>query len=668
MGIKEQIEKLRDELHKHNHRYYIEDAPVISDYEFDMLLKELENLESLHPEYAHPNSPTSRVGGNVTKSFSSVNHRYPMLSLSNTYSLEEIQEWIVRVGKSVSNVSFVCELKYDGVAIGIRYENGEMIQAVTRGDGTQGDDITNNVRTIKSVPLRLNNGFPEDFEIRGEIVMPHKAFEALNDRREAQDLPKFANPRNCTSGTLKLQDSAEVATRGLDAYLYYVLPEGVLSSSHAASIQAARELGFKVPLKEDKFIAQCTGLDQIMDFIGHWEEKRKTLPFDIDGIVIKVDDYESQQELGFTAKSPRWATAYKFKAERVPTQLNSITYQVGRTGAITPVANLEPVWLGGTTVKRASLHNSDQIELLDLYEKDVVFVEKGGEIIPKVVAVDRAKRTPNAEQVIFIDKCPECSTPLERKEGEAQHYCPNIDHCPPQLCGRIEHFISRKAMDLAGMGAETVQLLVNKEFIRNSADLYSLSFDRLIELEGFKEKSVQNILDGIQESKKIPFERVLFALGIRHVGSTVAKLLAKYFKSMYTLAQASIEEIVNVEGIGEVIAGEVYRFFREEKNAAILDALVEAGLQMEVQEDLISTVSSPITNAKIVVSGVFEHFKRSELKEVIEKHGAQNVSSISSKTSYIVAGEGMGPAKLKKAQSLGIRILSEQEFIALLGL
>ena len=668
MGIKEQIEKLRDELHKHNHRYYIEDAPVISDYEFDMLLKELENLESLHPEYAHPNSPTSRVGGNVTKSFSSVNHRYPMLSLSNTYSLEEIQEWILRVEKSVSNVSFVCELKYDGVAIGIRYENGEMVQAVTRGDGTQGDDITNNVRTIKSVPLRLNNGFPEDFEIRGEIVMPHKAFEALNERREAQDLPKFANPRNCASGTLKLQDSSEVATRGLDAYLYYVLPEGVLSSSHAASIQAARELGFKVPLKEDRFIAQCAGLDQIMDFIGHWEEKRKTLPFDIDGIVIKVDDYESQQELGFTAKSPRWATAYKFKAERVPTQLNSITYQVGRTGAITPVANLEPVWLGGTTVKRASLHNSDQIELLDLYEKDVVFVEKGGEIIPKVVAVDRAKRTPNAEQVIFIDKCPECSTPLERKEGEAQHYCPNIDHCPPQLCGRIEHFISRKAMDLAGMGAETVQLLVNKEFIRNSADLYLLSFDRLIELEGFKEKSVQNILDGIQESKKIPFERVLFALGIRHVGSTVAKLLAKHFKSMYALAQASIEEIVNVEGIGEVIAGEVYRFFREEKNAAILDALVEAGLQMEVQEDLISTVSSPITNAKIVVSGVFEHFKRSELKEVIEKHGAQNVSSISSKTSYIVAGEGMGPAKLKKAQSLGIRILSEQEFIALLGL
>ena len=668
MGIKEQIEKLRDELHKHNHRYYIEDAPVISDYEFDMLLKDLENLESLHPEYAHPNSPTSRVGGNVTKSFSSVNHRYPMLSLSNTYSLEEIQEWILRVEKSVSNVSFVCELKYDGVAIGIRYENGEMVQAVTRGDGTQGDDITNNVRTIKSVPLRLNNGFPEDFEIRGEIVMPHKAFEALNERREAQDLPKFANPRNCASGTLKLQDSSEVATRGLDAYLYYVLPEGVLSSSHAASIQAARELGFKVPLKEDRFIAQCAGLDQIMDFIGHWEEKRKTLPFDIDGIVIKVDDYESQQELGFTAKSPRWATAYKFKAERVPTQLNSITYQVGRTGAITPVANLEPVWLGGTTVKRASLHNSDQIELLDLYEKDVVFVEKGGEIIPKVVAVDRAKRTPNAEQVIFIEKCPECSTPLERKEGEAQHYCPNIDHCPPQLCGRIEHFISRKAMDLAGMGAETVQLLVNKEFIRNSADLYSLSFDRLIKLEGFKEKSVQNILDGIQESKKIPFERVLFALGIRHVGSTVAKLLAKHFKSMYALAQASIEEIVNVEGIGEVIAGEVYRFFREEKNAAILDALVEAGLQMEVQEDLISTVSSPITNAKIVVSGVFEHFKRSELKEVIEKHGAQNVSSISSKTSYIVAGEGMGPAKLKKAQSLGIRILSEQEFIALLGL
>jgi DNA ligase (NAD+) len=668
MGIKEQIEKLRDELHAHNHRYYIEDAPVVSDYEFDMLLKELENLELLHPEYAHPNSPTSRVGGNVTKSFSSVKHRYPMLSLSNTYSLEEIQEWIVRVEKSEPNVSFVCELKYDGVAIGIRYENGDMVQAVTRGDGAQGDDITNNVRTIRSVPLKLNQGYPEDFEIRGEIVMPHKAFEALNERREAKDLPKFANPRNCASGTLKLQDSSEVAARGLDAYLYYVLPEGVLSPSHAASIQLAKELGFKVPLEEDKFIAKCTGLDEIMDFIGHWEEKRKTLPFDIDGIVIKVDDYASQQTLGFTAKSPRWATAYKFKAERVHTRLNSITYQVGRTGAITPVANLEPVWLGGTTVKRASLHNSDQIELLDLYEKDVVFVEKGGEIIPKVVGVDQEKRASPAVRVAFIEKCPECATLLERKEGEAQHYCPNVDYCPPQLSGRIEHFISRKAMDIAGMGGETVQLLVNKEFIRNPADLYALTFDQLIALDGFKEKSVQNILDGIQESKKIPFERVLFALGIRHVGSTVAKVLAKHFKSMYALAEASVEEIVNVEGIGEVIAGEVYQFFREEKNAAILDALVEAELQMEILEEATAAVNSPITNAKIVVSGVFEQFKRSELKEIIEKYGAQNVSSISSKTTYVVAGEGMGPVKLKKAQSLGIRILSEQEFIQLLGL
>ncbi|MAZ96766.1 MAG: DNA ligase (NAD(+)) LigA [Flavobacteriales bacterium] len=668
MGSKERIEKLRGELHAHNHRYYVQDSPVISDYEFDMLLKELEELESKHPEYINPNSPSSRVGGSITKNFTSIKHTYPMLSLSNTYSLEEIQEWILRVEKSTAKVSFVCELKYDGVAIGIRYQNGEMIQAVTRGDGTQGDDITNNVRTIKSVPLRLDNSFPKDFEIRGEIVMPHKAFEALNKRREAEGLPKFANPRNCASGTLKLQDSSEVAKRGLDAYLYYVLPEGVLSPSHSESILASANMGFKVPLVKDKFIAKCSGLDQIMDFIDYWEDQRKNLRFDIDGIVIKVDDYESQQKLGFTAKSPRWATAYKFKAERVPTQLNSITYQVGRTGAITPVANLEPIWLGGTTVKRASLHNSDQIELLDLYEKDIVFVEKGGEIIPKVVSVDISQRNASAQQVTFIEKCPECSSLLERKEGEAQHYCPNADNCPPQLSGRIEHYISRKAMDLAGMGGETVQLLVKKGLIRNPADLYFLTFDQLIELEGFKETSVQNILDGIQQSKNVPFERVLFALGIRHVGSTVAKVLAKYFKSMYVLAQASIEEIVAVEGIGSVIASEVYGFFREEKNAIILDALVGAGLQMEVGPESITAVSSPITNAKIIVSGVFEYFTRNELKDVIEKHGAQNVSSISSKTTYIIAGDGIGPAKLQKAQSLGIRILSEQEFIELLGL
>jgi len=668
MGIKEKIVALRDELHEHNRRYYIDDAPVISDYEFDMLLKELESLEAAYPEYADPNSPSVRVGGSITKSFNTVQHRYSMLSLSNSYSLEEIQEWITRVQKSAPDASFVCELKYDGVAIGIRYENGVLVQAVTRGDGTQGDDITSNVRTIRSIPLKLNGEFPEDFEIRGEIVMPHAAFNSLNDKRTAAGLPSFANPRNCASGTLKLQDSSEVASRGLDAYLYYVLPEGVVSPSHAGAIRAAGGMGFKVPLEKNRFIEECESIDQIMDFIGHWDTARKDLSFDIDGIVIKVDSYAAQQELGFTAKSPRWATAYKFKAERVSTVLNEVTYQVGRTGAITPVANLEPVWLGGTTVKRASLHNSDQIELLNLYLGDSVFVEKGGEIIPKVVGVDLDKRAEDAAEVIFIEECPECATSLVRKEGEAQHYCPNTDSCPPQVSGRIEHYISRKAMDIAGMGSETVQLFVEKGLISHPGDLYSLTFDQLIELEGFKEKSVQNILQGIVQSKEVPFERVLFGLGIRHVGATVAKKLAKHFGSMFALAEASIEDITTVDSMGEVIAREVHGYFRSEKNAIVLDALVDAGVQMEMFQTEESFSESPITGAKIVVSGVFERFSRNELKDTIEKYGGQNVGSISGKTNYVVAGEGMGPSKLKKAESLGVPILSEQDFIELLGL
>lgn len=668
MGIKEKIVALRNELHEHNRRYYIEDAPVISDYEFDMLLKELESLEAAHPEYTDPNSPSVRVGGGITKSFNTVQHRYSMLSLSNSYSLEEIQEWITRVQKSAPEATFVCELKYDGVAIGIRYENGVLVQAVTRGDGTQGDDITSNVRTIRSIPLKLNGEFPEDFEIRGEIVMPHAAFNSLNAKRTAAGLPSFANPRNCASGTLKLQDSSEVASRGLDAYLYYVLPEGVVSPSHAGAIRAAGVMGFKVPLEKNRFIEECESIDQIMDFIGHWDTARKDLPFDIDGIVIKVDSYAAQQELGFTAKSPRWATAYKFKAERVSTVLNEVTYQVGRTGAITPVANLKPVWLGGTTVKRASLHNSDQIELLNLYLGDSVFVEKGGEIIPKVVGVDLDKRAEDAVEVIFIEECPECSTSLVRKDGEAQHYCPNTDSCPPQVSGRIEHYISRKAMDIAGMGSETVQLFVEKGLIRHPGDLYSLTFDELIELEGFKDKSVQNILDGILQSKEVPFERVLFGLGIRHVGATVAKKLAKHFGSMFALAEASIEDITAVDSMGEVIAREVYSYFRSEKNAMVLDALVEAGVQMEMIQTEESFTESPITGAKIVVSGVFKRFSRNELKDTIERYGGQNVGSISGKTNYVVAGEGMGPSKLKKAESLGVPILSEQDFIELLGL
>jgi len=668
MEIKEKIEALRNQLHEHNRKYYIDDAPVISDYEFDMLLKELESLEAAYPEYADPNSPSVRVGGGITKSFNTVQHRYSMLSLSNSYSLEEIQEWITRVQKSAPEATFVCELKYDGVAIGIRYENGVLVQAVTRGDGTQGDDITANVRTIRSIPLKLTGVFPKDFEIRGEIVMPHAAFNSLNDKRIAAGLPTFANPRNCASGTLKLQNSSEVASRGLDAYLYYVLPEGVVSSSHAGAIRAAGDMGFKVPLEKNRFIEECESIDQIMDFIGYWDTARKDLPFDIDGIVIKVDSYAAQQELGFTAKSPRWATAYKFKAERVSTVLNEVTYQVGRTGAITPVANLEPVWLGGTTVKRASLHNSDQIELLNLYLGDSVFVEKGGEIIPKVVGVDVDKRTADAAKVIFIEECPECSTALVRKEGEAQHYCPNTESCSPQVSGRIEHFISRKAMDIAGMGSETVQLFVEKGLIRHPGDLYSLTYDQLIELEGFKQKSVQNILEGILQSKEVPFERVLFGLGIRHVGATVAKKLAKHFCSMFALAEASIEDITAVESMGEVIAREVYGYFRSENNALVLDALIEAGVQLEIAQAEESITESPITGAKIVVSGVFEKFSRNELKDTIEKYGAQNVGSISGKTTYVVAGEGMGPSKLKKAESLGVPILSEQDFIELLGL
>ena len=667
MGVKEKIELLRNELHGHNRKYYIEDAPVISDYEFDMLLKELEILEAAHPEFEDPNSPSVRVGGGITKSFSTVQHRYPMLSLSNSYSLEEIQEWITRVQKSAPKATFVCELKYDGVAIGIRYQDGVLSQAVTRGDGTQGDDITANVRTIRSIPLKLIGEYPKDFEIRGEIVMPHAAFNSLNDKRTAAGMPTFANPRNCASGTLKLQDSSEVATRGLDAYLYYVLPEGVVSPSHAGAIRAAGNMGFKVPLEKNRFIEECATIDQIMDFIEYWDSARNDLPFDIDGIVIKVDSYSAQQELGFTAKSPRWATAYKFKAERLSTTLNEVTYQVGRTGAITPVANLEPVWLGGTTVKRASLHNSDQIELLDLYRGDSVFVEKGGEIIPKVVGVDLDKRPSQATAIVFIKNCPECDSELVRKEGEAQHYCLNASSCPPQLSGRIEHYISRKAMDIAGMGSETVQLLVKKGLIRHPGDLYSLTFDQLIALDGFKEKSVQNILDGVAQSKEVPFERVLFGLGIRHVGATVAKKLAKHFGSMYALAQANIEDITAVESMGEVIAREVHRYFRSEENALVLDALVEAGVQLESELVEENAIESPITGAKIVVSGVFERFSRNELKETIEKLGAQNVGSISGKTTYVVAGEGMGPSKLKKAQSLGVPILSEDEFIDLIG-
>lgn len=661
MNPQERIADLRTALHAHNHRYYILDQPTISDFEFDQLLKELEQLERQYPKFYDENSPTMRVGGSVVKSFNTVVHQYPMLSLGNTYNWEELADWIGRVEKLAPESTFVCELKYDGVAIGIRYEYGKLVQAVTRGDGTQGDDITTNVRTIRSVPLQLNGPAPESFEIRGEIVLPHAAFERLNAVRRVEGQAEFANPRNCASGTLKLQDSSVVASRGLDAYLYFVLPDGVLADTHSKTIEAAGNLGFKVPRTSDKYIAECSGIEEIKSFIEYWDVERHQLPFDIDGIVIKVNDYKAQQDLGFTAKSPRWATAFKFKAEQVSTRLEHVSYQVGRTGAITPVANLKPVWLGGTTVKRASLHNQDQIALLDLHEGDEVFVEKGGEIIPKVVGIKLDARAEGAVPVEFISHCPECQTELVRKEGEAQHYCPNTNGCTPQISGRIQHFISRKAMDIMGMGSETVQLFVEKGLIHSIADLYDLTYDQIISLEGFKEKSVTNLLEGLTASKQIPFDRVLFGLGIRHVGATVAKKLARHFGSMTELLQADFETLKAVDDIGEVIALQLTEYFNEDANLEELARLQRAGLQFEME--VVDTPSEgPLVGAKVVVSGVFESFSREELKALIETFGGQNVSSISSKTTYVVAGEGMGPSKKAKAEKLGVRILSEEEF------
>lgn len=667
MDVQIEIERLRSELHKHNHRYYTLDAPVISDYDFDQLLKKLEQLEAAHPEFFDPNSPSVRVGGEVTKNFETVSHRFPMLSLGNTYSLEELQDWIIRVQKLAPNATFVCELKYDGVAIGIQYVNGALSRAVTRGDGAQGDDITTNVRTIKSIPLQLTAPYPEDFEIRGEIVLPHARFDALNAQRSAQGLSLFANPRNCASGTLKLQDSAEVAKRGLDAYLYYVLPEGVLASNHSESIAHAGKLGFKIPRTQDKFIAKCDSIEAIMNFVDHWDKARKELPFDIDGVVIKVDNYKAQEDLGFTAKSPRWATAFKFKAERIPTVLESVSYQVGRTGAITPVANLKPVWLGGTTVKRASLHNEDQIAALDLHNGDTVFVEKGGEIIPKVVGVDVDNRKESALRIEFISHCPECHSPLSRLDGEAQHYCLNESSCEPQVSGRIDHFISRKAMDINGMGSETVALLVKKNLVSTPADLYKLTYEELIQLDGFKERSVLNVLDGVEASKSQPFERVLFAIGIRHVGATVAKKLVRHFRTIESLLSANREDLLAAEEIGEVIADQLLATFQKPEWRLEIERLRQSGLNFEAElKEQLS--DSPISAKKIVVSGVFESISRNELKELIETLGGSNVSSISGKTDYVFAGEGMGPAKLKKATSLGVPILNEMEVRTLLNL
>lgn len=659
--IKQRIEQLTNELNHHNHLYYIESAPSISDFEFDQLLLELQKLETEFPEFASENSPTKRVGGDITKKFETVVHRFPMLSLSNSYSKEEIIDWENRNKKLIETpLEYVCELKYDGVAIGISYKNGKLDRAVTRGDGTQGEDVTANVKTIKTIPLQLKGDFPADFEIRGEIFFPLKAFEKVNEERREAGEQEFANPRNSASGTLKMQDSKVVASRGLDCFLYGIYGEDLDFTNHYDTVLKAKEWGFKIPETKEKYIYKTTSIEGIMDFITYWDENRSKLPFEIDGIVLKVNSYDAQQELGFTAKSPRWAIAYKFKAERVETILESVVYQVGRTGAITPVANLKPVQLGGTVVKRASLHNQDQIEKYDLHIGDSVYVEKGGEIIPKIVGVNEALRGNHTEKIVFISTCPECQTELVRTEGEAQHYCPNERACPPQIKGKIEHFISRKAMNIDGLGAETVDLLVTKGLIKNVADLYRLTFDEVVNLDRMADKSANNLLQGIEASKQIPFERVLFALGIRFVGETVAKKLAKAFKNIENIAFASYEDLIAVDEIGEKIAISIQQYFMDEINRTLIDELKAVGLQFEIIEK--ETLSNVLEGKSFVVSGVFTTFSRDEIKKLIEDNGGKNVGSISAKTDYVLAGENMGPAKLEKATQLGIAILSENDF------
>jgi DNA ligase (NAD+) len=660
----EKIQKLADEIRKLNHAYYVDNESVVTDFEFDSMLKELQDLEQEFPELSDPNSPTKRVGGDITKKFKSVVHRFPMLSLSNTYSEEEIVEWETRIKKLVEGtIDYVCELKYDGVAIGIRYENGQLTQAVTRGDGTKGEEVSTNVKTIRTVPLQLNGNFPQDFEIRGEIFFPLENFVKINEARLELGEPVFANPRNSASGTLKSQDSKVVADRGLDCLLYGVYGADLPLEGHYESVLKTKEWGFKIPSAEKNYITKVNSIDGIMDFIHYWDKKRSELPFEIDGVVIKVNDYNMQNELGFTAKSPRWAIAYKFKTERVSTELETVTYQVGRTGAITPVANLTAVNLGGTAVRRASLHNAYQIAKLDLHQNDTVFVEKGGEIIPKIVGVDLKLRKSD-EKVKFLDNCPECDTPLIRKEGEAQHFCPNELGCPPQIKGRIEHFIGRRAMDIEGIGAETVDAMVNLGLIQTAADLYSLTFDKVVELERMADKSADNLIKGIEKSKENPFEKVLFGIGIRYVGETVAKKLAKRFKSMENLSKASYDELVSTDEIGEVIAISVQNFFLEEKNVAFVNQLKEAGLKLEIEEQELA--SAALEGKIFVVSGVFQNFSRDELKATIESNGGKIGSSISKKTTFVVAGENMGPAKLLKASDLGIQIIDEDTLIKML--
>lgn len=667
MSPKERIEELTKELREYNYQYYVLNNSSVSDYEFDLKLKELQELENKFPEFADVNSPTKRVGGEVADGFIKVKHRYPMLSLSNSYSKEEISEWYDRAVRGLGKKPrLVCELKYDGVAISLHYQNGKLVQAITRGDGESGEDVTTNVKTIRSIPLQLKGNYPNDFEIRGEIFFPLESFNALNTEREKNGEALFANPRNTASGTIKMQDSSVVASRKLDCYLYYLLGENIGVNSHFDRIKLAGEWGFKVPQESEKLIFRTAEIGELMAFISHWDQARKNLGFEIDGIVIKVDDLNEQDELGFTAKSPRWAIAYKFPAEAVATVLEDIHFQVGRTGAITPVANLKPVLLAGTVVKRASLHNADQIEKLDLRIGDTVWVEKGGEIIPKVIGVNKELRPENTEPFNYITNCPECETPLERKEGEALHYCPNENGCPTQIKGRMEHFISRKAMNVDGMGPETIELLYENRLIANIADLYELKKEAVLALDRMAEKSTENLLTGIEASKKIPFQRVLFGLGIRYVGETVAKTLAKEFKDIDSIAQASREDLIAVNEIGERIADSVLAFFAHPENQLLISRLKEHGLQLKMEESE-GNQSSKLEGLSFVVSGVFSLFSRSELKKAIESNGGKVASSVSSKTSYLIRGENMGPSKLQKAEDLGVKMISEQEFSEMIG-
>lgn len=660
----ERIDQLREELHTHNYNYYVLNAPVITDQEFDHLMRELQDLEAKHPEHFDPNSPSVRVGSDLNKNFKQVEHKYPMLSLGNTYSQAEVTEFYDRVSKSLNeDFEICCEMKFDGTSISLTYEHGKLVQAVTRGDGVRGDDVTDNVKTIRTIPLILHGDYPDSFEMRGEILMPWDVFEELNRERELREEPLFANPRNAASGTLKSQNSAVVASRKLDAYLYYMLGENLPHDGHYENLMEAEKWGFKI----SHITKKVHSLQEIFDFINYWDVERKNLPVATDGIVLKVNSLRQQRNLGYTAKSPRWAIAYKFQAERALTRLNKVTYQVGRTGAITPVANLDPVQLSGTTVRRASLHNADIIASLDLHIGDMVYVEKGGEIIPKITGVDIDSRSADAEKVEFISHCPECGSKLIRYEDEAAFYCPNETGCPPQIKGKIEHFISRRAMNIEGLGPETVDQFYQEGLIHNVADLYSLSADDICRLDRMGEKSADNIIQGIARSKEVPYERVLFALGIRFVGETVAKKVAKAFRSIDALAAANLDALIHVDEIGLKIAQSIISYFVDDKNRELVERLRNAGLKLEADEEDLSGHTDILQGKSIVISGVFSRHSRDEYKELIEKHGGKNVGSISKKTSFILAGDNMGPSKLEKARSLGIAIIDENEFLSMIG-